>query len=139
MQVIVFMYVIVYYIALFSTSGQTEMVVSSFFSLGGIFLSAILLWRASIRIKTNERIFWKWMTIGAICYLIAETIYRIYEWSSQTEPPFPNWSDVFYIAHSLMYIASLLYIIMQQRKQIAMWQALFDALIVTCVTMAYSW
>ncbi|OSX55421.1 putative bifunctional diguanylate cyclase/phosphodiesterase [Anoxybacillus ayderensis] len=139
MQVIVFMYVIVYYIALFSTSGQTEMVVRSFFSLGGIFLSAILLWRASIRIKTNERIFWKWMTIGAICYLIAETIYRIYEWSSQTEPPFPNWSDVFYIAHSLMYIASLLYIIMQQRKQIAMWQALFDALIVTCVTMAYSW
>nr|WP_246316790.1 EAL domain-containing protein [Anoxybacillus ayderensis] len=115
------------------------MVVRSFFSLGGIFLSAILLWRASIRIKTNERIFWKWMTIGAICYLIAETIYRIYEWSFQTEPPFPNWSDVFYIAHSLMYIASLLYIIMQQRKQIAMWQALFDALIVTCVTMAYSW
>lgn len=139
MQVIVFMYVIVYYIALFSTSGQTEMVVSSFFSLGGICLSAILLWRVSIRIKTNERIFWKWMTIGAICYLIAETIYRIYEWSSQTEPSFPNWSDVFYIAHSLMYIASLLYIIMQQRKQIAMWQALFDALIVTCVTMAYSW
>ncbi len=139
MQVIVFMYVIVYYIALFSTSGQTEVVVRSFFSLGGICLSVILLWRASIRIKTNERIFWKWMTIGAICYLIAEAVYRIYEWSFQTEPPFPNWSDVFYIAHSLMYIASLLYIIMQQRKQIAMWQALFDALIVTCVTMAYSW
>ncbi|MED0687250.1 putative bifunctional diguanylate cyclase/phosphodiesterase [Anoxybacillus ayderensis] len=139
MQVIVFMYVIVYYIALFSTSGQTEMVVRSFFSLCGIFLSVILLWRASIRIKTNERIFWKWMTVGAICYLIAEAVYRIYEWLSQTEPPFPNWSDVFYIAHSLMYIASLLYIIMQQRKQIAMWQALFDALIVTCVTMAYSW
>lgn len=139
MQVIGFMYVIVYYIALFSTSGQTEVVVRSFFSLCGIFLSVILLWRASIRIKTNERIFWKWMTIGAICYLIAETIYYIYEWSFQTEPPFPNWSDVFYITHSFMYITALLYIIMQQRKRIAMWQALFDALIVTCVTMAYSW
>ncbi|KIQ93833.1 Bacteriophytochrome cph2 [Anoxybacillus thermarum] len=139
MRAIVFMYAIVYYMALFSTFGQTKAIVSSSFSLGGIFLSVILLWRTSIRIKTNERIFWKWMTIGAICYLIAETVYSIYEWSFQTELPFPNWSDVFYIAHSFMCIAALLYIIMQQRKQIAMWQVLFDALIVTCVTMAYSW
>ncbi|WP_231563560.1 GGDEF domain-containing protein [Anoxybacillus sp. KU2-6(11)] len=139
MQVIVFLYIIAYYMALFSMSRQTEVAVSSFFSLGGILLSIILLWKASIRVKTNERAFWKWMTAGAIFYFIAEMIYRIYEWSFQTEPPFPSWADVFYMLYSLAYIAALLYIVMQQRKTIVIWQSLWDALIVTCVIMAYSW
>ncbi|MCX8001201.1 MAG: EAL domain-containing protein [Anoxybacillus mongoliensis] len=139
MQVIIFLYVIAYYIALFSMPRQTEVIVGSFFSLGGILLSIILLWRASIRIKTNERIFWKWMTAGAIFYFIAEMIYRLYEWALQTEPPFPGWADVFYILYSLAYIAALVYIVMQQKKTVVIWQSLWDALIVTCVIMAYSW
>ncbi|WP_221260968.1 putative bifunctional diguanylate cyclase/phosphodiesterase [Anoxybacillus tengchongensis] len=138
-QVIVFLYIIAYYMALFIMSGQTEVIVGSFFSLGGIFLSILLLWRASIRIKTNERVFWKWMTAGAIFYFIAEMIYRIYEWALQTEPPFPGWADVFYILYSLACIAALVYIVMQQQKTVVIWQSLWDALIVTCVIMAYSW
>ncbi|WP_461200601.1 putative bifunctional diguanylate cyclase/phosphodiesterase [Anoxybacillus sp. TBDG-1] len=136
---IIFAYVIVYYVVLLVTSSQVEAVVSSIFSLCGILLSVMWLWHASLRIQSNERIFWKWMTAGATFYFIAEMIYRIYEWKVQAEPPFPSWADIFYIAHSLTYITALLYIIMQQRKQIGMWQALLDTLIVTCVTIVYSW
>ncbi|GAC90435.1 diguanylate cyclase [Anoxybacillus flavithermus NBRC 109594] len=128
-----------YYVALFVMFRKTEVVVSSFFSLGGILLSIILLWKASIRTRTNERIFWKWMTIGSICYFIAEMIYRIYEWMFQTEPPFPSLADVFYLSYSFVYIVALLYVIMQQRKVIVVWQSLLDATIVMCVMMAYSW
>lgn len=139
MEWIVFAYVIAYYVALFITASQAEVIIGSFFSLFGILLSTIWLWGASLRIQSNERIFWKWMTAGAICYFIAEMIYRIYEWKFQAEPPFPSWADIFYIAHSLMYITALLYIIMQQGRQMTVWQALWDALIVTCVMIAYSW
>ncbi|MCG3083376.1 EAL domain-containing protein [Anoxybacillus sp. LAT_31] len=139
MQWVVFVYVMMYYVALFVMFGKTEVLVSTFFSLGGILFAIILLWRASIRIRTNERTFWKWMTIGSICYFIAEMIYRIYEWMLQTEPPFPIFADVFYLLYSCAYIVALLYVIMQQRKLVVVWQSLLDATIVMCVVMAYSW
>ncbi|MCL9968980.1 hypothetical protein MX569_00080 [Anoxybacillus kestanbolensis] len=138
MQWVVFVYVMMYYVALFVMFGKIEVVVGSFFSLGGILFAIILLWRASIRMKTNERTFWKWMTIGSICYFIAEMIYRIYEWMFQTEPPFPSFADVFYLLCSFAYIIALLYVIMQQRKLVVVWQSLLDAMIVMCVVMAYS-
>ncbi|ACJ33534.1 putative bifunctional diguanylate cyclase/phosphodiesterase [Anoxybacillus flavithermus] len=139
MQWVVFVYVMVYYVALFVMFGKAEVVVSSFFSLGGILFAIILLWKASIRVKTNERTFWKWMTASTICYFIAEMIYRIYEWMFQTELFFPNLADVFYLLYSFAYIIALLYVIMQQRKVVVVWQSLLDATIVMCVILAYSW
>ncbi|EMT44843.1 putative bifunctional diguanylate cyclase/phosphodiesterase [Anoxybacillus flavithermus] len=137
---IIIAYTIAYYSSLsFFTHPSVRMISSAFFSIGGALLATIWLWKAHRRIRTKESTFWGMLTVSMICYVIAESIYRVYGIVYDAEPPFPSWPDVFYLGNSFLYILSLCYMMMFLRKQWKMWQALFDTLIVTTMLAIYSW
>ncbi|GGJ60880.1 diguanylate cyclase (GGDEF)-like protein [Anoxybacillus voinovskiensis] len=129
-------YIAVYYIGIFFVAPTW---VNSLFSVGGPLIASFWLFSAYRRMKTNERWFWGILWISACCYFLAELLYRGYEWLQQTEPPFPGWPDIFYVANNVLYGVALTYVIMVKRKSFDVQKSLLDALIVITVCATFSW
>ncbi|ANB62035.1 putative bifunctional diguanylate cyclase/phosphodiesterase [Anoxybacteroides amylolyticum] len=133
-------YIAAYYGTIFFVDDATmEVWVSSFFSIFGSAVSLSWLLTAYFRMQKTERRFWGILSLSIFSYLIAEIVYRYDELLKHMEPPFPSWSDVFYMANTVLYCAALIHIILRERKPFDIQKALLDALIVITVCATFSW
>ncbi len=138
---VVFVYSITYYSWLFVFKDLKEL---KYFG-GGIFsilaplLAALFLSLNIKRMSGKRKIFWVILLISCLNYLIAELIWRYYQYFMDGNYIFLGWADLFWILTLVSYAFALFYKIYEKREKYRILQLFLDVCIIMSVFITIVW
>lgn len=108
-------------------------------SVSGSFIATCWLFNTWKHSRDRHRIFWLLISLGSLCYLIAEVIWMYYENIQHVAVPFPGYSDLFYMLQVFFYMAAFFYKLNHDKKGFPMIRLVLDILIIMTVLCTFSW
>ena len=111
---------------------------SNLISLSGLVVALMCFVYAYLKITGKDKKFWLFMLWGQVAYLVGEMIWNYYELILKVEPPFPGWSDFFYLLCPWLFIAALVYKSSMVRNKYISFRFALDVLLVLVIITALS-